>query len=858
MDTIEKKISNLVERQFPAHYRENGPVLVAFIVEYYKWLESEGQTLFHTRRLLDYKDIDATADEFILYFKNKYLTDIQFNTSTNIKQIIKHSLDLYRSKGTERAVDLLFRLIFGVGAEVYYPGTDVFKTSDGKWKVPRYLEVIINENNKLFSNKQITGLSSGATAFVEKVIRRTVSNRLIDVLYISSINGSFQTEEVIIIKDDPALIDLKAKIIGSLSAIQIDVNGVGTGYAVGDIVNLKSNKGDEAKGRVANTTNVSGIVSFTLENGGYGYNGNAEVIISEKVLNVSNVHVDANNNTNNYFKLFETFTQPFANITYSDLNGDVTIPTGTLIYTYHPNNDVMGSGIVLSTTATSITDGQIRAAIYSGNLDSSVIYSTSNVISANLVLYVDKTATANIIGVSNAISFDVIGITGVFNKDDIVYQLNSNNDTEVANAVVVSFTTSVGSNGIIKVSNSQGIFRNNLLIRKRNDTISANIQSTSLNIGVFDISNAFISTPDNYFVSSNTFSNGTVSVVSTGTEATFNISPDVLYTETLLDINTDYIRDYANLNLEVLTYQFPGNTAANLISGTIGDALTIENIDIGKIRALINLNTGTDYSIAPFVLIYQPEIETFKIKDNILGIIDVNGNFEVGELVEQSSTGARGIIKQGSNDTTLFMERLRFYDANNFTVTSGVSSQIYGVSSGFIANVVSVSNDNNSKFLGLNAVVFSNTVIGNGSITSMDIVDSGFGFIDGEEITFENNNGIASGISVVKTGGKGEGFYQQKGGFLSDQKKIFDGNYYQDYSYDVLSSITLDKYEEMLKSILHVAGTKYFASFVYKSISNTEINIKPVGISKSMVEQLVTEVGDYLVTETENVLETES
>lgn len=858
MDNIEKKISNLVERQFPAHYRENGPVLVAFIVEYYKWLETEGQTLYHTRRLLDYKDIDATADQFILYFKNKYLTDIQFNTSTNIKQIIKHSLDLYRAKGTERAVDLLFRLIFGVGAEVYYPGSDVFKTSDGKWKVPRYLEVVINENNKLFSNKQITGLSSGATAFVEKVIRRTVANRLIDVLYISAINGTFQTEEVIVVKDNTALIDLKVKIIGSLSGIQVDLNGVGSGYSVGDIIDLKSNKGDEAKGRVANTTNINGIVSFTLENGGYGYNSNAEVIISEKVLNLSNVNVNANNNTNNYFKIFETITQPFANITYSNLSGGVTIPIGTPIYSYFPNNSIKGSGIVLSTTATSASAGQIRASIFSGNLNATAIYSTANALSANIVLYVNKTASANIMGISNTLSFEVINATGVFTKNDIVYQLNANNDAEVANAVVTSFFTSVGSNGIIKVANSQGIFRNNLLIRKRNDSITANIYSTALSIGVFDISNSFISTKYNYITSSNSLSNASISVVSTGIEATFNVSPDVLYTETLLDINTDYIRDYSNLRLNVLTYQFPGNTAANLSYSTIGDALTIQNIEIGKIRALINLNRGTDYSIAPFVLIYQPEVENFKIKDNMLIITGVTGNFEVGELVQQSSTGARGIIKQGSNNTNLFLERLRFYNANNFTITTGTSSQIYGVSSGFVANVTSSIKDSNSQFLGLNAVVFSNTAIGNGSITSIDIIDSGFGFVDGEEISFENDNGIATGISVVQTQGKGQGFYQQKGGFLSDQKKIFDGDYYQDYSYDVLSSVTLDKYEEMLKNILHVAGTKYFASFVYKSISNTGINILPVGISKSSIKQMTTEIGNYLVTETGNVLETES
>jgi hypothetical protein len=69
MDIIEKKISNFIQSQFPAHYRDNGPVLVAFVTEYYKWLESQNQTLYHTRRILEYKDIDTTVDQFIIYFK---------------------------------------------------------------------------------------------------------------------------------------------------------------------------------------------------------------------------------------------------------------------------------------------------------------------------------------------------------------------------------------------------------------------------------------------------------------------------------------------------------------------------------------------------------------------------------------------------------------------------------------------------------------------------------------------------------------------------------------------------------------------------------------------------------------------
>jgi len=65
MQTIEKTISNLIERQFPSYYREEGPVFVAFVTEYYKWLETTNQALYFSRNYYDLKDLDTTLDSFL-------------------------------------------------------------------------------------------------------------------------------------------------------------------------------------------------------------------------------------------------------------------------------------------------------------------------------------------------------------------------------------------------------------------------------------------------------------------------------------------------------------------------------------------------------------------------------------------------------------------------------------------------------------------------------------------------------------------------------------------------------------------------------------------------------------------------
>jgi hypothetical protein len=73
--------------------------------------------------------------------------------------------------------------------------------------------------------------------------------------------------------------------------------------------------------------------------------------------------------------------------------------------------------------------------------------------------------------------------------------------------------------------------------------------------------------------------------------------------------------------------------------------------------------------------------------------------------------------------------------------------------------------------------------------------------------------------------GQSEGYFSNRKGQLSDSKYIFDGEYYQDYSYEIRSSISPDKYKEMLKKIIHVAGTKSFSATYITNIAFTSPDV---------------------------------
>jgi hypothetical protein len=931
MDIIEKTISNLVERQFPSFYREEGPVFVEFVKQYYKWLETSqyildrkinlstlnvkiGNTtvvgknsffeedfvagdriaifnsentgyiisqinsisnnttlilndpplvsysnveygivkdqlnpVYHSRHILEYKDVDETTEDFLVYFKEKYLKGIRFETETNIRTLIKNSLDIYRSKGTERAIDLLFRLVFGRGAEVYYPGEDIFKLSSGQWYVPKYIEVSLNDKNKLFSGKVVTGITTGAKAFVESVIRRNVKGKLVDILFVSAINGVFQSGEIVTIVGNEEILEEKIQIVGSLTNVDVDVNGVGTGFSIGQIIDLISPRGEKGKGRVAAISNVSGLIDYKLINGGYGYTSNAEVIISTKVLNISNLQISTSNPINSYFEVFEGIIQPKALINFN--NATSTFTVGDDVFTYWPNNEIKGYGVVLAITAndTSTTNGTLTVAVRDGDLDEEFIYNSGNVVVARLNNtngYFDFTTTANVVGFSSNLNLYIANVAGTFVRNDEIYQIN-NDDVEVANAKILTFSRTVGSNALLRVSNTKGIFSPNLAIYNRsNINYTANLVSQDIQVGIYNVNvSSFVASNGNYIYSTSTGTNGFVTFISSGSSANVSVSNDVIYEEDV-SLNTDYLINYANIALDAADYGFLETVTDK--DTIIDDALSNTIFTIGKLLLLVGINRGQNYDIAPYVTVYE---QITKIQDKKDAILTLDGtfNFAPGELITQTSTNARGIVKENSNSSVLYVERLRLIDANNFVITTNEASKIVGVESGVSGNVQLVEIDTSSNFLGLNAIIATEVVGGNGAVTKIDVVDSGFGYSDGDEINFENEQGIATGVARLGRIGVGVGYYKQKGGFLSDQKKLFDGNYYQEYSYDILSSITLNRYEDMLKKVLHVAGTKYFSSLVYSSTVNTETNYAGNGVNITIeTPGIITTESDYI------------
>jgi hypothetical protein len=915
-DVIQKDISTFIKNQFPSFYEDEGPIFIAFVETYYKWLESittaattnaaaswvnvssqntyitginthftadfssgdniaiwrspdlydtfvvntvandtllivESNPLFsnvkssyaytaptrnqlyNSRRILEYVDVDQTISDFIVHFKEKYLSGIQFDTNVDIRLLLKHTLDLYRAKGTPQALELLFRIIFGTNIEIYYPSEDVFRLSDGVWITPRYIEVTLSDHSILLNNRQIVGSISGATAFVDRVIRRNINGQLSDVLYVSAINGTFVHGDILDYsgsdKLDPSI---RISVLGSLTEVLIDVNGTGEDFKVGDILDVYSNTGFAAKARVASIVNRSGIADFTFEDGGYAYttDGNTEILISDHILRVENVSVDVITNPwiNSYVNIFETVTQPTANIAYVSANGSF-VP-GDQIFTYNVDNSVRGNARVLKVSEANSSTGEIRVALLSGDVSSNQFFTVGNAVSANVSVvsgYTNTTATGNVIGI-----VDNLTLTVSYPNTNI--QLNSNvsqYDTVgslVASGTVIRINTS-GANTQYSLSNTQGVFRLGSILYDTSNSIIGNTVNISVSIGVDETVSDFISDDGNYIYSNDSNTRGIVTSVSTGFGVDFEISNTLIYTE---DVQYDQSKlyNYANVNLDALSYGFT-NASANAQSD-LYEALDFTNVTFGRISSISKVNHGTSYTAAPIIKIYDKLSYPYHREDYVLST-DAGG-FTIGEEVVQLSTNARGLVMT-SNSSISHLKRLRFDPTNDFIPTVNSTTVVTGVLSGISANVFSVDYESDEPS-GFDAVFDTNLSVSNGSIGSISIIDSGFGFYADQNVTLVNNTSSASGVAVCSTIGTGSGYYKQKGGFLSDQKKLHDGYYYQDFSYDVRSSVTLDKYVDMLKQITHVAGTMNFASMMTTSDMDGELSVSSshiVGLSSN-------------------------
>ena len=774
----EKTISNFVESQFPQFYLTEGPNFVLFVKAYYEWMETEGQALRQSRTLMDYRDIDNTLDSFLTHFQQKYLYGIPFSVIVNPRYLLKHILDVYRSKGTIQCYKLLFKLIYNQDIDVYLPGNDILKPSDNKWNQPTYVEVTDTPSLVNYIGKTVVGLSSNTTAIIESYGKEPVNYSIISSLYLSNIKpqgGAFVIGEKIIIdgqqSNSTAILNAPT-VIGSMDSVNI-ISG-GQNFNIGDILkivhkqpttNRVVSKGINGVVKVTGVSKIgaNGALTFDLSDGGFGYTNNPLVF----------VYKGASDTTGSGASFTVNGISSIQNYTY---NTDLIVD--------YANTLINATQYNFPTSPTSNTASAISSVLNFVSADFGAISSLTNIVSGNSYtnaasIFVRSVFTSNVIPgnatyntASNTVSFGAANAQYYYSANDTIFlQANSVVSGSAEYAVIKSVpnTTAVVLYG--PPSN--------------NSTPSAKARLAppifASNFAQYDI---------------NGLPGGT----------------DAVVTSSYAVVNGNVVKTVSSIN------SGKGYTDNELVEMYLAGGLSSINV-LGGGSNYSNGDTLVFTGGGPFVSYAKGTVSTGSSVALTLNAASTTaGTYSGGDVVFQnvssSSNTANGTI---------------------FTVNSTV--MIVNVNSGTFQSNALVYSFNVS---GLHSNVTS-LVYTNGIITSASLTFNGSGYDSSPLIIVKSANGAGAYLTanvaeyntaskvtgrVVKTGiGSSPGYWESTKSFLNSDKYIQDSYFYQDFSYQLKTAATLDKYKDVLYNTFHSAGSELFGQFQLSELKNQPSSI---------------------------------
>ena len=130
--TFHERLSVRVQGQLPDFVKQDHPTFVAFLEAYYEYMEQTGKPYEIIGNLKNYFNIDKTVDDYLQYFKEQFGRDVPEAVFANVNKpfLLKRLRDFYRSKGSEKSFEFLFRLLYKEEIEFYYPSVDMLRVSD--------------------------------------------------------------------------------------------------------------------------------------------------------------------------------------------------------------------------------------------------------------------------------------------------------------------------------------------------------------------------------------------------------------------------------------------------------------------------------------------------------------------------------------------------------------------------------------------------------------------------------------------------------------------------------------------------------------------------------------------------------
>jgi hypothetical protein len=296
------------------------------------------------------------------------------------------------------------------------------------------------------------------------------------------------------------------------------------------------------------------------------------------------------------------------------------------------------------------------------------------------------------------------------------------------------------------------------------------------------------------------------------------------------------------------------NTAYENAYTSLSDSLIFKNSIFGSIDRLSNRIGGTGFTVAPDVIVRENDIAALGIGEQYLTLQSDNVNWGTGDsqvtvldtndAVAQTSTGASGDIKggvigsnvpatiahaNGTYETTIrvwqkMLQRSpgNISFANNTTVAINIHGSEYvpgttdtrtptATGSAKIVKIV------DRGVLGDNASVRAD-IGADGTITGVRVVDSGFSHEQNELVRFAESGRTDSTQALanltLQNVANSEGYYSSSRSHVSTKRGIIqDSNKYQEFSYEIATPLSLQRYRDVVLDLAHPAGQNLFGQY---------------------------------------------
>lgn len=175
-----------VEDLIPIQLRESSETLISLLSDYYKYLNQQDQSSDIFNRIVSEQDIDSTSLSYLDRIQNEIAKTVPESRTLDRVSLYKRIVKYYSIRGSEESVLVFFRLFFDELVEVLYPKDFLLKPSDGKWNnndsISNYLDFVegytgldekFNETNLndsiSFRDSNDSQIATGQIARIEKL-----------------------------------------------------------------------------------------------------------------------------------------------------------------------------------------------------------------------------------------------------------------------------------------------------------------------------------------------------------------------------------------------------------------------------------------------------------------------------------------------------------------------------------------------------------------------------------------------------------------------------------------------------------------------------------------------------------------